>query len=268
MKVWSKAINLNSQLATSNFFFIEGGHDLEGRPQARLDIEALLDAAKSIQQQVDAVSISGYFSPLNTAHEERAAEVLSEVLSQPYVLGSQLSSRLNSIKRATTAALNASLLTHLNVFIESIEDALHLRGIQAPLMIMHSDGSLMRAETVKPFPIETVHSGPAASAVGAHFLAEVDKALVVDIGGTTTDIAIVDQGRAECNNEQGTKVGDFNTAVRAADVRSIGLGGRQHDLAGFRRPDQDRPTAGCPARLSGASTPDGQRLSWIAEPAV
>lgn len=219
-----KSFQFDSQLATPNFFFIEGGHDLEGKPQAPLDTEALLDAAKSIQQQVDAVAISGYFSPLNTSHEEMAAESLSNVLTQPYVLGSQLSSRLNSIKRATTAALNASLLTHLNVFIESIDNALQLRGIQAPLMIMHSDGSMMRAETVKSFPIETVHSGPAASAVGAHFLAKVDKTLVVDIGGTTTDIAIVDQGRVNVN-EHGTKVGDFNTAVRAADVRSIGLGG-------------------------------------------
>ena len=219
-----QSFHFESQFATSNFFFIDGGHDLEGNPQTPLDIDSLRGTAKAIQQQVDALAISGYFSPLNTAHEELAAQTLRKELTQPYVLGSQLSNRLNSIKRATTAALNASLLAPLNEFIQSIENALQLRGIQAPLMIMHSDGSLMDAEMVKPFPIETVHSGPAASAVGARFLADVDKALVVDIGGTTTDIAIIDQGRVNVN-EEGTKVGDFNTAVRAADVRSIGLGG-------------------------------------------
>jgi N-methylhydantoinase A/oxoprolinase/acetone carboxylase beta subunit len=219
-----KNFQFESQFATSHFFFIEGGHDLEGNPQKPLDIERLQESARSVEALIDAAAISGYFSPLNTAHEELAAETLGKILDKPFVLGSQLSSRLNSIKRATTAALNASLLSTLNEFVQSIENALQLRGIHASLMIMHSDGSLMNAEKAKPFPIETVHSGPAASAVGAHFLAGVDKALVVDIGGTTTDIAIIDHGRVNVN-EDGTKVGDFNTAVRAADVRSFGLGG-------------------------------------------
>ena len=219
-----KEFNFAAQLGTSWFYFIQGGHDLEGKPQSKLDKAALIDSAKQIKDRVDAVAISGYFSPLNTAHEEQAGRLLAEELQLPYVLGSQLSSKLNSIKRATTAALNASLLSPLNAFIESIEESIKQRGIISPLMIMHSDGSLMEAERVKAYPIETVHSGPAASTVGARFLSGLDKALVIDIGGTTTDIAIIDRGHVKVS-EEGAKVGQFNTAVRAADVRSFGLGG-------------------------------------------
>lgn len=219
-----KNFNFESHFGTPQFFFIEGGHNLEGKPQAQLDVKGLLEAAKNVRNNVDAVAISGYFSPLNTAHEELAARAVDENIHLPYVLGTQLSNKLNSIQRATTATLNASLLSPLNAFIQSIDEALRIRNIQAPLMIMHSDGSLMDAEKVKSYPIETVHSGPAASAVGARFLAKVDKALVIDIGGTTTDIAVIDKGRVTIN-ETGTRVGEYNTAVRAADIRSIGLGG-------------------------------------------
>lgn len=219
-----KEFNFATQLGTSSFYFIQGGHDLEGNPQSPLDKAALIDSAKKVAGRIDAVAVSGYFSPLNTGHEEQAARLLAEELQLPYVLGSQLSSKLNSIKRATTATLNASLLAPLNEFIASIEESIKRRGVNSPLMIMHSDGSLMEAERVKAFPIETVHSGPAASTVGARFLSGLDKALVIDIGGTTTDIAIIDRGRVKVA-EEGTKVGRFNTAVRAADVRSFGLGG-------------------------------------------
>ena len=216
--------NFGTQLGTPSYFFIQGGHDLEGNPQAPLDTTALINSAKSIASRIDAAAVSGYFSPLNNGHEEQAGRLLGEELGLPYVLGSQLSSKLNSIKRATTAALNASLLTPLKEFITSIEESIHRRGIDCPLMIMHSDGSLMDAARVKAFPIETVHSGPAASTVGARFLSGLEKALVIDVGGTTTDIAIIDRGHVKVT-EEGAQVGGFNTAVRAADVRSFGLGG-------------------------------------------
>jgi N-methylhydantoinase A/oxoprolinase/acetone carboxylase beta subunit len=219
-----KEFHFDAHLATPSYFFVEGGHDLEGNPQVPLDVAGLKKAAKGVKGRVDAVAVSGYFSPLNTTHEEQAARILTEMVDLPFVIGSQLSSRLDSIKRATTATLNASLLSPLSEFIGSIEEALRLRGVGAPLMIMHSDGSLMDAERVKAYPIETVHSGPAASAVGARFLTGVDKSLVIDIGGTTTDIAIIDKGRVNVS-DRGTRVGEFNTAVRAADVRSFGLGG-------------------------------------------
>lgn len=91
-------------------------------------------------------------------------------------------------------------------------------------MVVRGDGALMSGKMGEKRPVETVHSGPAASAMGGRFLAEEDPALVIDIGGTTTDIAVVDGGSVNVR-EEGTSVGQYQTAVRAAHIRSIGLGG-------------------------------------------
>lgn len=230
-----RQFNFASRFATPHHFFVPGGHDLQGNRQAPLDEEDLKGRLKSVRSRVEAVAISGYFSPLNPAHEEQAASIVTNEVSRarsdgrrlPVVLGHQLSTRLGSIKRATTASLNASLLPLLQDFIVSVSDAMEQRGLESPLMVVRGDGTLMSAAVAEGRPVETVHSGPAASAVGGHFLASVDRALVIDIGGTTTDIAVVDDGRVQVT-EEGATVGGFRTAVQAAGVHSIGLGGDSH----------------------------------------
>lgn len=224
-----------SRFATPHHFFVRGGHDLQGNAQAPLDEDVLKRTLDSVHEKVEAVAISGYFSPLNPAHEERAASIIAPEVSRgqsnrhelPVVLGHQLSTRLDSIKRATTASLNASLLPLLQDFIVSVSEAMAQRGLDAPLMVVRGDGTLMGAAVAEGRPVETVHSGPAASAVGGHFLAGVERALIIDIGGTTTDIAVVDGGRVQVT-EEGATVGGFRTAVQAADIYSIGLGGDSH----------------------------------------
>ncbi len=210
--------------ATPRFYYFQGGHTLSGQEQALLDLESLVDTARSLKDEVEAFAVSGYFSPFNNQHEELAFEAISHATGQPVVLGHQISSRLNSIQRATTASLNASLLSILDEFIRAMQTALRERGVTAPLMVMRGDGALMSASAINRRPVETVHSGPAASAIGGRFLAGQEKALVIDIGGTTTDIAVLDGGRVTIR-EQGTTVGPYSTAVRAANIRSIGLGG-------------------------------------------
>lgn len=212
------------QFGTPDFYYFQGGHDLSGNPQGPLDEIRIQEISEELNYQVDAIAISGYFSPFNNQHEIAAAEIALKSSQAPVVMGSQLSSKLNSIQRATTATLNASLLSLLAEFIQSMRKSIKERKIEAPLMVMHSDGGLMDADKVQSHPVETIHSGPAASAIGAKYLSEIDKALVIDIGGTTTDLAIIDQERLKIN-EGGTIVGKYNTAVRAADVCSIGLGG-------------------------------------------
>lgn len=219
-----RRFRFDTHFATPHFSYFEGGHDLDGREQAPLDLDGILDRAKSLATEVDAFAISGYFSPFNTDHEERAAAAVREATGRPVVLGHQLSRRLNSVQRATTATLNASLLGTLHEFMAAMRQALDERGITAPLMVMGGDGALMGVERARQRPVETVHSGPAASAIGGQVLADVDRALVIDVGGTTTDLAIIDHGRVAVR-EEGTSVGPYNTAVRAANVRSIGLGG-------------------------------------------
>ncbi len=236
-----RQFNFASRFATPHHFFVRGGHDLQGNPQAPLDEDGLKEFLKSVRGKVEAIALSGYFSPLNPAHEEQAASIIQNVAVDgnpaqhewPVVLGHQLSTRLDSVKRATTASLNASLLPLLQDFVVSVSDAMEQRGLEAPLMVVRGDGTLMSAAVAEGRPVETVHSGPAASAVGGHFLARsetgqsVERALVIDIGGTTTDIAVVDGGRVQVT-EEGATVGGFRTAVQAADIHSIGLGGDSH----------------------------------------
>ena len=216
--------SLESRFASSSYYYFQGGHDLYANEQAPLDIEGIRKTARELQDQVEAIAISGYFSPFNASHEERAFQAVTGMVEKPVVLGHELSMRLDSVQRATTASLNASLLSHLQRFIQAMQASLQERKISAPLMVVRGDGALVRGETAQSRPIETVHSGPAASAIGGRFLAGVDKALVIDVGGTTTDIALIENGQLQIR-EEGTTVGQYQTAVRAARVHSLGLGG-------------------------------------------
>jgi len=219
-----QTFQLQEHFATARYHYLDGGHDLHGNQKAPLNGEELEHKAQELAAEVDAFAISSYFSPLNPSHEEAAFEILTSAVDRPVILGHQLSKKLDSVQRATTATLNASLLAILQEFIQAMHQALEARGIDAPLMVVKGDSALMNSQLAQNRPVETIHSGPAASAIGGQYLSEKENGLVIDIGGTTTDIALINQGRVRIL-EEGTSVGEYNTAVRAADIRSIGLGG-------------------------------------------
>ena len=221
------SFKMQERFATPHYYYFDGGHNLYGREKAPLDLAAILAKVGKIKKEVDALAVSGYFSPLNPEHEHRAFEAISSVCDLPVVLGHQLSTKLGSVERATTAALNASLLAVLKEFVIAVRRAMEHRRIKAPLMVVRGDGTLMSDEFAAKTPVETIHSGPAASAIGGRFLSHLDEALVVDIGGTTTDIALVENGQVAVN-EEGATVANFKTAVKAADLFSIALGGDSH----------------------------------------
>jgi N-methylhydantoinase A/oxoprolinase/acetone carboxylase beta subunit len=216
-----------ARFATPHYAYFAGGHDLYGREQSPLDLPAILAKVNQLKGKVDAIAISGYFSPLNPEHEIRAFEAVSRICDLPVVLGHQLSTKLGSVERATTAALNASLLAVLQQFVIAVRRAMEKRHIDAPLMVVRGDGTLMSDEFAARTPVETIHSGPAASAIGGRFLSRLDKALVVDVGGTTTDIALIEDGQVTVS-EEGATVGGYKTAVKAANLLSIALGGDSH----------------------------------------
>ncbi|MGA9532626.1 MAG: hydantoinase/oxoprolinase family protein, partial [Anaerolineales bacterium] len=221
--------------ATPYLAYLGGGHDLSGSEAAPLDRDGVVRTVEEWRGKIDALAVSGYFSPFNPSHEEAAAKEIAAEIDLPVVLGHQLSSRLNSVERATTAALNGALIPILREFVAAMRTALTQRGIKAPLMVLRGDGAMTPAEVAAVRPVETVHSGPAASAIGGGFLSGEQRGLVVDIGGTTTDLAVLDGGRVRVR-EEGTLVGGYHTAVRAVDVRSIGLGG--DSLIGLDAEDQ------------------------------
>ena len=221
------SFNLQGRFSTPHYFYFSGGHNLYGREKESLDLPAILAKVSEVKNDVDALAVSSYFSPLNPEHEHRAFDAISGVCDLPVVLGHQLSTKLGSVERATTAALNASLLAVLKEFIIAVRRAMQRRRIKAPLMVVRGDGTLMSDEFAAKTPVETIHSGPAASAIGGRFLCHLDEALVVDIGGTTTDIALVENGQVAVS-EEGATVADYKTAVKAANLFSIALGGDSH----------------------------------------
>jgi N-methylhydantoinase A/oxoprolinase/acetone carboxylase beta subunit len=215
------------ELGTTDFVYVAGGHNGAGEEAAPLDEDAIRAAVLARRDTVEAFAVSGYFSVRNPEHELRARVLISEHAGLPVTCGHQLSSRLNAVRRATTAALNASLIAPLRELIGTVRRTLDEQGMRAPLMVVKGDGSLVRSEWAMLRPIETILSGPAASVVGAWHLAGRRDAWVVDVGGTTTDIAALRDGWPTLNAE-GARVGGWRTMVQAIDVYTTGLGGDSH----------------------------------------
>ena len=214
-------------LVTSDIFYLKGGHDIRGNEISPLDEQAAIDAIRQRHEQVGAFAVSGYFGALNPTHELRVRQLITDMSGLPVTCGHELSTRFNSIRRATTAALNARLIPIIQDLITNVRSVLARLSISAPLMVVKGDGSLVRAAWAMKRPIETVLSGPAASAMGAFQLAGKQDVWAVDVGGTTTDIVELQQGRPKLNPE-GANIGGWRTMVEAVDVMTMGLGGDSH----------------------------------------
>jgi N-methylhydantoinase A/oxoprolinase/acetone carboxylase beta subunit len=205
---------------------IRGRTDITGKVMEPLDEDALRAAAAEMleREAVDALAVSGMVSVTNPEQEIRAAQILAEMTDKPIVCGHELSMQLDTIKRTITATLNARLLPIIAELIAHVKRVLDDAGISAPLMVVRGDGTLMSEELARRTPVETILSGPAASVCGAQFLAKLDRGLIVDIGGTTSDIAILIDGQPVVV-DRGAQVGNWSTQVRAVDIETVGLGG-------------------------------------------
>jgi len=203
---------------------VQGGHMATGEESAPLDEAAVTRAVLAHQSCVEAFAVAAHFSVRNPAHELRARALIREQTRKPVTCAHELSSKLDAPRRALTAALNARLTPQIRQLIEALSRVLAEESIDAPLMIVKGDGSLMKAEIALEYPVETILSGPAASVVGAGFLTGLQDFVVSDMGGTTTDIAVVTGGRPVISGE-GALVGTWRTMVEAVDVRTSGLGG-------------------------------------------
>ena len=204
--------------------FITGGHKPDGGVQAMLDRDALCCAAETFGDEVSAFAIAGHFATRNPEHEIAARDLLRELTGLPITCSHELSSALGGPRRALTAVLNARLINLLERLITATEAIMADQGLTCPLMVVKGDGSLLHSDFARTRPVETVLSGPAASLSGAAFLAGTDTALIADIGGTTTDIAFLQNGAPRLRAE-GALVGGWQTMVEAAEIRTCGLGG-------------------------------------------
>ncbi len=218
-----KRDGLADALGNDPVLFLPGGHNVHGN-ETPLDMTALDEALPQLSQTVSSFAVAGYFAVRNPAHEQRVRDRIREVSHLPVTCSHELSSKLGGPRRALTTLLNARLVSMIDRLIGACEDYLQRRGIHVPMMVVRGDGALISAAEARLRPIETILSGPAASLVGARHLTGLDNAVVSDIGGTTTDVAVLDNGRPKLDAE-GAVVGGYRTMVEAVAMRTFGLGG-------------------------------------------
>ena len=234
---------------------VAGGHDHNGEAAAELDVDRIESEALNLASQVSAFAVASAFAVRNPAHETQARDIITKATGKPVTLSTELTSSLDAPRRALTAVLNARLISRISMLIDAVSQSMRDLKISCPLMVVKGDGSLARAENVALRPIETVLSGPAASLVGAKWLSGLENFIMSDIGGTTTDIGILRDGRPQVA-EQGAEVGGWRTMVRAIDVKTIGLGGDSEVSIGLDGTMQIGPQRIMPISLIGQRYPE------------
>ncbi|MBP2626817.1 MAG: Hydantoinase/oxoprolinase [Firmicutes bacterium] len=174
----------------------------------------------------DVFAISGKFSVRNPCNELAVVQWVKELASPDHItIGSEVSGNLNFLRRTNSAYYNAAVWRHFNIFATAVETALKARGIKAPVYVLKADGGTLPLLVARDYPIEAIFTGPAASVLGIMAMNPTDiPFLSLDIGGTTTDIALWQNG-VPLFAEGGARVGGFATALRAFKLSSIGLGG-------------------------------------------
>jgi len=203
---------------------LAGGHDALGKQKQPLDIETASQSISALADKVSAFAVSSMFGVRNPAHEVQIRELITSLCSRPVTCGYELASSLDAPRRALTVALNARMVPIIHELINAVQSIMQAMEIHAPLMMVKGNGSLINTETALKQPVGTVLSGPAASVVGAHALSGTDNAIIADMGGTTTDIAVITDGQPELSSD-GVRIGDWKPMVEAVRVISIGLGG-------------------------------------------
>ncbi len=218
-----KRDGLAEALGNDPVIFVPGGHDVHGN-ETPLDLSVLDAALPELAKNVSSFAVAGYFAVRNPSHEIRVRQRIREISHLPVTCSHELSSKLGGPRRALTTLLNARLVSMIDRLVGACEDFLIRHGIDAPMMVVRGDGALIAASEAKVRPIETILSGPAASLVGAQYLTGLDNGVVSDIGGTTTDVAVLENGRPRLDAE-GAVVGGYRTMVEAVAMRTYGLGG-------------------------------------------
>lgn len=206
-------------------FMVEGGHEFDGRAFMPLDEEALRQAARRIRDAgIGAIGISSIFSPLSAEHELRAGEIVAAICPHASITLSHQLGRIGLLERENVTLLNACLSDLGHHVIGAFRDALAAAGIHAPFYLTQNDGTVMLADVAARYPVYSFSSGPTNSMRGAAFLTRLDDAMVVDVGGTTSDVGCLVHGfPREANNV--VEIGGVRTLFRMPDLLSIGLGG-------------------------------------------
>ena len=214
-----------AELVRGEVFMLEGGHDYDGRPIMPFDEVGMRRAARQIRDSgIRSVAVAAIFSPLDPGCEERARAILAEECPDAAVTLSHRLGRIGLLERENAALLNAALIDLARVTIAGFRAAIAASGIAAPLYLTQNDGTVMSAETAMALPVMSFASGATNSMRGAAFLSGLADAMVIDVGGTSTDIGQLRRGFPREANSV-VEIGEVRTLFRMPDLLSIGLGG-------------------------------------------
>ena len=206
-------------------YLCHGGHEFDGRTISAFDAGEIRRVAAEIAEKgITAVAVSSVFSPVNREMEEEAAAIIAAAAAGASVTRSSDIGRIGLLERENAAILNASLRTLARDTVAAFRRAIVELGITAPLYLTQNDGTLMSAEFAELYPVLTFASGPTNSMRGAAFLSGLTDAMVVDVGGTTSDVGALTHGFPR-EASVAVDVGGVRTNFRMPDVYSFGLGG-------------------------------------------
>ncbi|MEN7341528.1 MAG: hydantoinase/oxoprolinase family protein [Pseudomonadota bacterium] len=209
----------------SHVYELTGGYLYDGWPLAAMDDAEIDRTIEDIKAKgIPTVAVTSVFSPMQPSPELRFVERLRQVVPDISVTTSHSIGRLGILERENAAILNAALLPFSSRVIDAFEHAIRERGLSCPFFVSQNDGTLMNATFARRFPALTFASGPTNSLRGACRLSGLEDAIVVDIGGTTSDIGVL-QGGFPRESNMVIEVGGVRTNFRMPDIQAIGLGG-------------------------------------------
>ena len=212
-------------ITRANVICVDSNSSYDGRVVDEPDWDRLVEDNAEWFATADALCIAAVFAMNNGGIVEKSAKAAFEKkFDVPVVAASELVSDLNVLERGATAMLNARLLTVVHEFIRVVGTSLEKYGVTARSLVVRSDGSLMSHSLAHKRPVDTILSGPAASVLGGHRLAKRENCLIIDMGGTTTDISIVRNGNPKMETG-GIRIGGWVTQIKGVYVDTFALGG-------------------------------------------
>jgi N-methylhydantoinase A/oxoprolinase/acetone carboxylase beta subunit len=219
---WPKDL---AKVLGNHVYLVHGGHEFDGREIATLDESELRQVAADVRAKgLRSIAISSVFAPVNAEMEERAADILRQELPDVLISLSNQVGRLGLLERENATIMNASLRGLAQQVARSFRDALAELDLAVPFYISQNDGTLMTADYAERYPVLTFASGPTNSMRGAAFLSGLQEAMVVDVGGTTSDVGMLVHGFPR-EASIAVDIGGVRTNFRMPDVLSFGLGG-------------------------------------------
>lgn len=209
---------------TREIIFLAGGHNQQGEVNVEPDWDFLQKKISAARNDTDAFAVVELWGIRNSSFERKAKNTIMELTGKPVVCAHELTAEINSLKRAASSLLNAQFIPLIDEFINAVKSCMKTMEIAAPLVIVRGDGSLMSEDFAREKPVETLLSGPSASVAGGMSITGSKDCIIVDMGGTTSDLAIVRNGMARLA-EEGVNVGKWRTGTKSILINTVGLGG-------------------------------------------